>query len=316
MLTKVKRKILGTQYYFHCKEIRRKTILIKSINDYKIMNRLKYGCLAKKNGQYFMIKMLNPFNAFYNIKTRARYDYNIEKMSFQNEYNILKRFNEPNIIKIYEYGYIDNKIMINMLTLFMKNHNMIRNLRLYYKIYEYIEGDNLALLMKRNQIEKKNYIPLAIEICKALNIIHSKNVIHLDFKPSNIVVTKNNKVKIIDFEFSRIENEIPNKYFYKINPFTIKYAAPEQFLPKQILTKKTDIYLLGIILYELFTGTNFWEDVINPYKCITHPKKINPSIPSILSDMIINCLQFKQENRKVQIENLIKELEIVFNKKF
>jgi serine/threonine protein kinase len=155
-----------------------------------------------------------------------------------------------------------------------------------YSIREYIEGLSLReRLQKNGRLSDEEIKEIVPQICEALHAAHSQKVIHGGLTPENIIITPEGEVKITDFGLSFLslllsleENEIPAGALEYL-----KYAAPEQFSKNKIEDERTDIYLLGIIIHEMFSGvvpfsgTNFQQ-----YK-EAHCQGSIPEIPIVIN---------------------------------
>ena len=148
------------------------------------------------------------------------------------EAKMLKKLNHPNIIQIMDFG---------------------KEKGIPYAVMEYVNGEDLKKLLlykKIKEIRRRNDIIL--QIGRGLNYLHENNIIHHDIKPENILVSKNNKVKIIDFGLARYNR----LRIFSRNRFidgTPTYMSPEQ-IRKRHTDKRTDIYSYGITIYEMLTG--------------------------------------------------------------
>lgn len=118
---------------------------------------------------------------------------------------------------------------------------------------EFIDGKTLEAAMKSENISISSAVDYALDICNALSFLHSKRIIHRDVKPSNVMITPENKAVLIDLQAARfiIEKRVRDT----CNLGTVGYAAPEQFGISQSLPP-TDIYALGVMLNELVLGTH------------------------------------------------------------
>jgi serine/threonine-protein kinase len=138
--------------------------------------------------------------------------------------------NHPNIITIYEVGEAGNQIFIAM---------------------EYVEGESLRDLLARKELTLKEVFDLADQICEGLAEAHRAGIVHRDLKPSNILLTKTGRVKIADFGLARLEGA--SKLTVEgVLMGTPDYMSPEQ-AESQPLDQRSDIFSLGVILYELIT---------------------------------------------------------------
>lgn len=124
-----------------------------------------------------------------------------------------------------------------------------------YFVMEYIEGESIIEFAKREGLDLADRLDLFREVCSAVSFAHQNLVIHRDLKPSNILITRNRKVKLLDFGIAKLLNTDDSLQTATQNfVFTPEYASPEQVRGEQ-LTTATDIYSLGVILYELLAGT-------------------------------------------------------------
>lgn len=119
----------------------------------------------------------------------------------------------------------------------------------YYFLYDYYESENLLVFMKNNKLKKSEIRQIFHQILSGVKFIHSLDIIHCDLKLDNVLISPNKKVKIIDFDLSRIcKGEIVADCVFG----TPQYIAPESY-DLCIYSKKSDIWALGIILYALIT---------------------------------------------------------------
>ncbi|GEM_PF-1160481 len=206
------------------------------------------------------------------IKTQKKYALKLLKYSkFLKAYELARKLNHPNIVKIYETGTIDGKT---------------------YVLTEYVDGKPLNFQI--SGLSLKDRIKIATQIIEALVASHKKGIMHKDLKPENILLTKDLKVKLTDFGLARDEGTGLTKTGELAG--TPAYISPEE-LKGEKPTKSSDIFSLGVILYELFTGTHpFRKDTISQtmYNIINKnpkpPDKINTRIPSHISGIIQKCL--------------------------
>ncbi len=177
-----------------------------------------------------------------------------------------KSLRHPNIIKFIDYLETERKVFIFL---------------------EYAEkGDLFSFIQKNRKMEEKERIRLFYETCIAIRYMHSNNVMHRDLKPENVLLDGNLKIKVCDFGWSA-------KYFEEEDRETLcgtfEYMAPEVFKRKR-QTKKTDVWALGVLLYELFhgyapfRGTRL-EMVMNQvmHRKPHFKKNINPEIKDIIT---------------------------------
>ena len=232
-------------------KIVKESIIINNI-EYKIIKELGkggfgkvYQVLSKSDNKYYAIKEIS-------IKEEAE-----EKIkNFQNETKILSKFNCDNIVKYYASSKDENSIYILM---------------------EFCGGENLRNFinrhMKDNKLIEENILKNIIsQICIGIKEIHYKKIVHRDLKPENIFINDNMNIKIGDFGISKRLNSYQIYNFTKKKSGSDYYIAPE-ILDKGIYNEKSDIWLLGCIIYELFTLNIYFIDTI--YRKI---RKINSDI--------------------------------------
>ncbi|MAP52797.1 MAG: serine/threonine protein kinase, partial [Verrucomicrobiales bacterium] len=143
---------------------------------------------------------------------------------------------------------------------------------------------------------------------------HDKGFLHYDFKPENILVSRNGNVRLCDFDLSRPIPETPTKM--PDNPGTPVYMAPEQLRGREI-DQRTDIFSFGVTMYETLTGQKPFEgktskDVLMQQKersrFFAKPRDLNPSIPEDVERIILKCIEFEMNNRYPYINYLVAEL--------
>lgn len=166
----------------------------------------------------------------------AGYLTEVYKKRFDRERKILSRLNHPHITRIYDGGITEEGTP--------------------YIIMEYVEGKPLMEYVSDNKLNLEQRLELFIDLCEAVDYAHRNFVMHRDLKPGNILVTNHGIVKVIDFGIAKIlEDEEGEEDLTLMGyiPLTPAYASPEQ-LTGQPLTVASDIYSLGVILYQLVSG--------------------------------------------------------------
>ena len=158
---------------------------------------------------------------------------------FNIERNVLGKLNHPNIARIYDGGITENGRP--------------------YLAMEYVKGSPVTEYCKTHNCSINDKLLLFEQICEGVNFAHSNLVVHRDLKPDNIFVTSTGKCKILDFGIAKIIDpdktvSDTGKLSPELKPFSIRHAAPEQ-LTGGIITTATDVYALGLLLYELLTGS-------------------------------------------------------------
>ncbi|MBU6409662.1 MAG: serine/threonine protein kinase [Verrucomicrobia bacterium] len=184
-----------------------------------------------------------------------------------------------------------------------------------YLLMDYVEADNLKLLFARQDpVLAENVAQILIDCAAGLNDVHESGFIHLDFKPENILVTRNGNVRLIDFDLAQPIPARPKKF--SKNPGTPGYMAPEQ-LQRKAIDARADIFAYGVAAYELlsnrkpFPGETPAEilaaqlDLSNPIPLREH----NPNVPPALEKIVLKCLERDPDRRYLMSGILARELQ-------
>ncbi len=173
-----------------------------------------------------------------------------------------------------------------------------------YFVMEYIEGVTLKELIKSREIGWKEACDYAIGICEAIEHAHRKNIVHRDIKPHNIMITKDREVKVTDFGIARaVSSSTIVRQGNMIG--SVHYFSPEQACGGMV-DFKSDIYSIGVVLYEMLTG-RLPFDADNPVAIarmhvdspVTAPATVKEGIPQSLSDMVLKAMA-KQPTARYQ----------------
>ena len=172
---------------------------------------------------------------------------------------------------------------------------------LYYLTMEYIDGDDLSMLLKRiGRLPSDKAVEISREICMGLAAIHKAGILHRDLKPANIIIDSKGEARITDFGIAGIEAEVQGS---EARVGTPAYMSPEQVDGKEV-TQRSDIYSLGLLLYEIFTGKQAFEgdsaQELQIKQVTTSPK--NPSeivsgIDPLVESVIVQCLEKDPKDR-------------------
>lgn len=178
---------------------------------------------------------------------------------------------------------------------------------------EYVEGPGLnKKIQQGTQFSLNEIFSLMIKICKAMAFAHKHQIIHRDLKPANILLTPDGEPKIADFGIAKLESSTMTKTGVILG--TPSYMSPEQ-VTGQTIDNRSDIFSLGIILYELVTGKRpFTGD--NPttimYQIVhsepVQPAKLNPSLPGSLSGVMLKALEKDPQERYQVADDLARDL--------
>jgi len=212
---------------------------------------------------------------------------------FKSEAQILARLNHPNIVQVYDWGEFSGYYFICM---------------------EYVEGESLKeIIEKKAPLPPETIADYAVQISSALLTAHKNNLIHRDIKPQNIIVTPEEKVKVTDFGIAKSITTDVTKTLNIMG--TAHYISPEQ-AKGEVLDHRTDIYSLGIVLYEMLTadvpfrGSNSIDISLKhinekPLK----PSEFMKNIPEKLEDIIMHCLEKNPLDRYPTVRELIGDLQ-------
>ncbi len=185
-----------------------------------------------------------------------------------------------------------------------------------YLLMEYIEGENLKLLYARNDPLLAEHIGnVLIDMALALEHVHESGFMHLDFKPENVMLTRNASVRLVDFDIAQPRPEQPKKM--ADNPGTPAYMAPEQ-IRRQPIDHRVDIFAYGVSAYELLTNRKPFpgdapEEILRKQfdRSIDFaaPRDLNPDIPATLEKVVLKCLERDPEKRYPYMSVLVRDLQ-------
>ncbi|HEU0011833.1 MAG TPA: serine/threonine-protein kinase [Verrucomicrobiae bacterium] len=184
-----------------------------------------------------------------------------------------------------------------------------------YCLMEYVECSNLKQLMNRgDDLLAENVGNILIDMAVALEHVHDSGFMHLDFKPENVLVTRNGHVRLVDFDLAQPKPDKPKKF--KRNPGTPAYMAPEQML-REPFDHRADIFACGVTAYEVLTGQKPFagdtpEEILrsqlNREGGFRTPRELNPEIPAAVEKTILKCLERSPDKRHPIISVLVVEL--------
>ena len=186
-----------------------------------------------------------------------------------------------------------------------------------YLLMEYVESDNLKELYGRHDpVLLENIAQILIDMATALEHVHSSGFMHLDFKPENVLVTRNGGIRLVDFDLSRPIPEKPKQA--RRNPGTPAYMAPEQFQRRPI-DQRVDIFAFGVAAYELLTNQKPFpgdeaREILDRQLDRTEfaaPRALNPDLPLPLEKIILKCLENDPNRRYHFMSLLLRDLQAV-----
>src|ERR1700733_5801274 len=202
---------------------------------------------------------------------------------FRNEVRIARRVSHPNVCRVYDVGEVDGHTFFTM---------------------EYVDGEDLASLLRRiGRLPPDKALDIARQLCAGLSAAHTKGVLHRDLKPANIMLDGRGQVVVTDFGLAGVVGQIPGA---EVRSGTPAYMAPEQLEGKEVSTR-SDIYSLGLVLYEVFTGKRaFAETTVanrrtagmsTPSPPSTAVKDVDP----VVERVILRCLEREPSARPATV---------------
>lgn len=210
---------------------------------------------------------------------------------FRGEAQSAAGLSHPNIVNVYDVGEDDE---------------------LHYIVMELVEGITLKNFIERKgKLEVKEAIGIAIQIAQGMNAAHMNHIIHRDIKPQNIIISREGKVKVTDFGIAKAttSNTITSNAMG-----SVYYISPEQ-ARGGYSDEKSDIYSLGITLYEMLTGQVPFAGDNTVSVALAHIQEdaptvrtLNPQVPASLDRIVQKCMQKKPERRYLNAETLIADL--------
>ncbi len=182
-----------------------------------------------------------------------------------------------------------------------------------YIVMEFIEGESLNEVMKKKRLSPEEIINIGVTVAETLAYAHQKGIVHRDIKPSNILIRSDGWLKITDFGIAHIEDAYASEQTQAGEILgTPAYMSPEQVMSRPV-DGRSDLFSLGIILYELCTGIRPFggENLAAIFKAITQDEparitSINPSIPQDLARVIMKCLK-KNPDARFESGNALSE---------
>ncbi len=203
---------------------------------------------------------------------------------FAREARLLARLEHPNIVQIIDFGDQDN---------------------FYYFIMEYVRGGSLKDLLDRaDHIPIDVALSIAYFVVRGMAYVHEHNVLHLDIKPANILLTRQGVIKVADFGLARFNEEGETTKRRKGHPAgTPLYMSPEQ-VQGGALDLRSDLFSFGVLLYQMLTFRNPFQgrNTEQVYRLIRScqikpPSSLRSEIPAQLDDLVMTCLQKDREKR-------------------
>lgn len=242
-----------------------------------------YKALCHRLNRYDAVKIMRDETAA-NTELRRR---------FRAESQAVAMLSHPNIVSVYDVSHSDD---------------------VEYIVMELIDGITLKqYLQKKSVLEPSEVLDFSIQIAKALEHAHSKGIIHRDIKPQNIMLLKDGMIKVADFGIASLESDIEENNGETVG--SVHYIAPEQ-ARGQAPDARSDIYSLGIVMYEMLTGKLPYIGTSDVEVAVKHmntdpvsPRELVPDIPEELERICLKAMNSDIDKRYQTASELLTDLE-------
>jgi serine/threonine-protein kinase len=189
------------------------------------------------------------------------------------EARLARQVAHPNVCRVYDLGEVDGRLFLSM---------------------EYVDGEDLATLLRRiGRLPQEKAVQLAQQMCAGLQAAHEQGIVHRDLKPANVMLDGRGRARITDFGLAALASGVTGREAAAGTP---AYMAPEQLLGHEV-TVRSDVYALGLVLYELFTGrpafeAHSWAEQITVKQSRTpsSPSQLAPGLDPLIERVILRCL--------------------------
>jgi predicted Ser/Thr protein kinase len=193
---------------------------------------------------------------------------------FYQEVRLAREIAHPNVCRVFDIGEVDGRLFLTM---------------------EYVDGEDLASLLRRiGQLPQSKGLDIARQMCAGLAAAHDHGVLHRDLKPGNIMLDGRGRVRITDFGLAALGENLAGE---ELRAGTPAYMAPEQLAGTEV-TARSDIYSLGLVLYEIFSGKKAFEAATLPelirlreHSTPTNISTIVRDIDPLVERVILRCLE-------------------------
>jgi serine/threonine protein kinase len=262
-----------------------------NVGPYRIMEQLGHGGMATvwkayhpALDRYVAIKVLHPV-----FKDDEAF-----LARFRREAKIVAKLDHPNIVPIYDFSAEEGTP---------------------YLVMRYIEGQTLKLILSKERLSLERVMAIVRPTGKALAYAHAQGVLHRDIKPSNIIQTSKGEVFLTDFGLARMMSDVDTTLSRDMMVGTPQYISPEQARGEE-LDSCTDIYSVGIVLFEMLTGRVPF-DADTPYAIIHDhifsplplPSQYRPDMPEGLERAVLKALAKERKDRYQSMEEMMAVLE-------
>jgi serine/threonine-protein kinase len=215
---------------------------------------------------------------------------------FRQEAQAAAKLSNPNIVNIYDVGYDEN---------------------VHYIVMEFVRGETLKeFIEKHGHLPINNAIQITFDIGEALEHAHTNGIVHCDIKPHNILVTESGHIKVADFGIARAVNSTTTHEQETSIMGSVHYFSPEQASGGKI-DERTDIYSLGVVMYEMMTGVVPFHGDTALTVALQHvqddiplPSKYNRRIPQLVERCILKAMEKNPDDRFQSVSEMMAELRL------
>src|SRR5262245_38482815 len=199
---------------------------------------------------------------------------------FHAEVRLARQIAHPNVCRVYDIGEVDGQPFLSM---------------------EYVDGEDLSSLIRRiGRLSRDKAIEIARQLCSGLAAAHERGILHRDLKPANVMIDGRGQVRVTDFGLAALADDVSND---NVRAGTPAYMSPEQLSSHEV-SLRSDIYSLGLVLYEAFTGRRAFDASTVEELRRAHIETAPPSPSSFLDDfdpaierVILHCLEHDPRER-------------------
>ena len=199
---------------------------------------------------------------------------------FRGEVRVARKVSHPNVCRVYDVGEVEGTTFFTM---------------------EYLDGEDLGSLLRRiGRLPQDKALEISRQLCAGLAAAHAKGIVHRDLKPANIMLDGRGQAVITDFGLAAIAEQVEGA---EIRSGTPAYMAPEQLAGKEV-TPQSDIYSLGLVLYEVFTGKRAFnaENIGDLVRAraesqISRPSALVKDLDPLIERVILRCLEPEPADR-------------------
>jgi tRNA A-37 threonylcarbamoyl transferase component Bud32 len=259
----------------------------ENVGPYQIIEQLGQGGMATVYKAYHA--NLDRYIAIKVLHAAFKEDPNFEKR-FQREAKVVANLEHPNIVPVYDFDEHEGSP---------------------YLVMRFVEGETLKARMRAGAIPPDEAVDMISKIGDGLTYAHEQGVLHRDIKPSNVILTEDNKIYLADFGLARIAQSGESTLSQDMMLGTPAYMSPEQARGDRDLDARTDIYSLGVVLYEMVVGrVPFSADT--PYAVIHDhiftplpiPSSVNPNVPEPVERVLLKALAKERDDRHASAKAL------------